>query len=106
MTDWGTIYNRHLRRGDDHGYAAFAADQWQRRKEKKMGDKTKGLYRKFEVYRSDGTSAPGQKHHGCEYFVLDMDHDPFAIQALYTYADACEIEYPLLAADIRQKISR
>lgn len=71
-----------------------------------MGDKSRGIYRKFEVNRTDGTSAPGQKHYGCEYFVLDVDHDPFAIAALRAYADACEKEYPLLAEDIRKKISR
>lgn len=69
-----------------------------------MGDKTRGLYDKFDVYRADGTSSPGQKHHGCEYFVLDMDHDKFAVPALRAYADACAEEYPLLAADIRRKI--
>lgn len=39
MNDWGTIYNRHLARGDDHGYAAFAADQWERRMKKSTADK-------------------------------------------------------------------
>lgn len=68
-----------------------------------MGDKTKGLYPKFEVNRTDGTSGPGGKHYGCEYFVLDIDHDKFAIPALRAYAEA---EFPLLAADIREKISR
>lgn len=104
MNDWGTIYNRHLARGDDHGYAAFAADQWQKRKEKKMGDKSRGIYGKFVVRRTDGLSEYGMKHYGCEYFVLDIDHDQFAIPALRAYADACEAEYPLLAADIRRKI--
>ena len=28
---WGTIYARHLKRGEDHGSAAFAADQWEKR---------------------------------------------------------------------------
>ncbi len=70
-----------------------------------MGDKARGLYRKFEVNRTDGTSGPGQKHYGCEYFVLDLSHDKFAAPALKAYADACEQEYPLLAADIRSKIS-
>ena len=39
MNDWGTIYNRHLARGDDHGYAAFAADQWEARMNRKTADK-------------------------------------------------------------------
>lgn len=28
---WGTIYNRRLARGEDHGSAAYAADQWEKR---------------------------------------------------------------------------
>ncbi len=67
-----------------------------------MGDKTRGLYSKFKVERTDGKSARGEKHHSCQYFVLDLDHDPFAKVAAAAYADACENEYPLLCADIRK----
>lgn len=66
-----------------------------------MGDKKRGVYEKFRIERTDGKSAPGQKHHGCRYFVLDLDHDKFAIPALAAYAKACKEEYPLLAADVR-----
>lgn len=69
-----------------------------------MGDKTKGIYNKFHVERTDGKSAPGEKHEGCAYFVLDIDHDPHAIPALRAYADSCEAEFPLLARDIRAQI--
>lgn len=62
-----------------------------------------GLYRKFEVNRTDGSDAPGGKHHGCEYFVLDTTHDKFAAPALLAYANACESEYPELAADLRKR---
>lgn len=65
-----------------------------------MGDPTRGLYAKFHVSRNDGTSGPGEKHYGCEYFVLDLTHDPFAIPALAAYAEACRAEYPLLARDL------
>lgn len=68
-----------------------------------MGDRTRGLYNKFKtVERTDGQSAPGQKHHGCRYFVIDLDHDQFAGAALCAYANACEEEYPLLAHDLRE----
>lgn len=67
-----------------------------------MGDKTKGLYRKFSVHRTDDPAGLG-KHSDCDYFVLDMTHDVFAPAALRAYADACEAEYPLLAADLREK---
>lgn len=66
-----------------------------------MGDKTRGLYSKFSVERTDGKSEPGQKHDGCEYFVLDVTHDPHAHAALLAYAESCKAEYPLLAQDVR-----
>ncbi len=60
-----------------------------------------GLYEKFEVTRTDGRSAPGEKHDGCEYFVLDLDHDPHALPALKAYEDSCRADYPALADDIQ-----
>lgn len=48
------------------------------------------LYRKFHVERIDGTDQPGGKHECCEYFVLDLDHDPHAAPALRAYAASCE----------------
>lgn len=69
-----------------------------------MGDKTRGLYRKFQVTRTDGSSGPGGKHVGCDYFVLDLTHDEFALEALAAYAFACKDKYPLLHADLVRKI--
>lgn len=66
-------------------------------------DTGQGLFQKFEVRRTDGSSEPGGKHEGCEYFVLDTDHDPFAPAALRAYADACEATHPLLARDLRER---
>jgi len=63
-------------------------------------DKNRGLYKKFKVERTDGD--PKGKHAQCNYFVLDVVHDPFAIPALRAYAKACEGEYPQLAADLRE----
>ena len=62
-----------------------------------------GLFRKFDVRRVDGSDQPGGKHHGCRYFVLDVDHDPRAHAALTAYAAACESSHPKLAADLRSK---
>jgi hypothetical protein len=62
-----------------------------------------GVFRKFEVRRVDGGDRPGGKHHGCEYFVLDVDHDPCAAPALAAYADAVEATHPTLAADMRAR---
>lgn len=66
-----------------------------------MSDKTRGIYHKFNVTRTDGSSAPGGKHDGCRYFVLDLSHDPHAIPALRAYAESCAKDYPALAADAR-----
>ena len=60
----------------------------------------RGVYKKFEVRRTDGKDRPGEKHHHCAYFVLDLDHDPHAIPALKAYAQSCRATYPELAADL------
>jgi hypothetical protein len=67
-------------------------------------DKGRGLYQKFHVLRTDGTSATGGKHENCEYFVLDLTHDPFAYEAIRAYLLQCKREYPKLAADLTQKL--
>lgn len=66
-------------------------------------NKSRGLYNKFNVERTDGKSEPGEKHYGCEYFVLDLTHDKFALPALRAYAEACGNEYPQLASDLLRK---
>ena len=68
-----------------------------------MDDKRRGLYNKFDVERTDGGSEPGEKHQGCEYFVLDLDHDRHALPAIQAYADSCKAEYPKLAVDILRR---
>ena len=62
-----------------------------------------GLFRKFVVHRTDGSSTPGGKHCGCRYFVLDVDHDKHAVAALTAYAADCEKTHPELAKDLREK---
>lgn len=69
-----------------------------------MTDKhSMGLYDKYRVIRTDGQSEPGKKHAGCEYFVLDLTHDPHALPALKAYADSCCVQYPALAEDLWTK---
>lgn len=70
-----------------------------------MSDRTRGMYRKFDVRRTDGSSEFGGKHQGCDYFVLDCHHDKFSIAAMMAYADACRSEFPQLADDIVRKVS-
>jgi len=71
-----------------------------------MNDKkTQGLYAKFNVTRMDGSDAPGGKHHGCQYFVLDVTHDHHALSALLAYADSCEMDgFGMLADDLRRLV--
>lgn len=66
-----------------------------------MNDKEMGLYPKYNVTRRDGSSEPGGKHEGCQYFVLDLTRDKFAIAALREYAEACRFEYPQLSKDLK-----
>lgn len=63
-------------------------------------DESRGLYRKYYVKRLRDESG---KHRDCTYFVLDEMHDKFTGAALRAYADACETEFPQLAADLRSR---
>ena len=79
-----------------------------------MGNKRRGLFGKFIVERVDGSDrregirgGPPGKHYGCEYFVLDLNHDPHAKPALIAYALSAEEDgYALLAADLRAKAAQ
>lgn len=61
----------------------------------------RGLTGKFGVWRTDGADMPGGKHHGCDYFVLDLTHDHAAVVAVLAYADAVAETRPRLAVEIR-----
>ena len=67
--------------------------------------KTERIHRKYDVKRTDGSSEPGGKHEHCAYFVLDLEHDEYAITALTAYARACRAENPELARDLRAMIA-
>jgi hypothetical protein len=66
-----------------------------------------GVYRKYRVQRlGDKPDRWGRKKHAeCEYYVLDLHHDPFAAPALEAYAAACEKTHVELSADLRIKAS-
>lgn len=70
-----------------------------------MRDSKRGLYGKYFVERTDGSSAEGGKHHDCEYFILDLHHDKHAIAALRGYILSCRKEFPLLADDLSGKVT-
>lgn len=69
-----------------------------------MAKKTnhKGLYKKYIAHRLDGLDLlPDNKHSGgCEYFVLDLSHDPAARKAAIKYAGFVIAEKPDLAHDL------
>lgn len=66
-----------------------------------MGDKEKGITHKFQVRRTDGTDGPGEKHEFCNYFVLDLDHDPIGRYAAWHYAqEALRQGYEKLGRDL------
>jgi hypothetical protein len=62
-------------------------------------DRFQGCYRKYRVQRLGDRKG---KHRNCQYFVLDLDHDKFAVPALEAYARACLAEFPALAADLQE----
>lgn len=59
-------------------------------------DTQRGLYAKYTVIKN---SAPDADFSA---FVLNLDTDPFAVEALRAYAKACAEQYPLLAADLER----
>jgi hypothetical protein len=71
-----------------------------------VDDRDRGLYGKYVVRRSDGSSEPGGKHEHCDYFVLDLVHDAHASAALAAYATSCETEYPALYDDLTDRLAR
>ena len=62
------------------------------------------LYNKYIVKRTDGADRPGERHAGCHYFVLDMDHDPAACAAMRCYADFYKDSHPEFYHEIMRLI--
>lgn len=80
-----------------------------------MSNKTKGLYRKYEVTRVDGKSDTRDLNtrYPCQpkilqkpdYFVLKLNSgNECDLKALEAYANCVEDEYPLLARDLYKRI--
>lgn len=66
-----------------------------------MVDKDEGIHHKFNVERTDGSSAPGGKHENCFHWVLDTVHDPFSAPAIQGWAEAAGKEgYYTLAGEL------
>lgn len=69
-----------------------------------MNDQERGLYHKFEIKRTDGSSESGGKHEKCFMFALDVNHDVHARAALKAYAESCRKDFPALAADLEKAL--
>lgn len=54
---------------------------------------------RYQVFRRHDYK---KKHKDCRHFVLDLNHDKFSVPALRAYALACEVEYPVLAEELRK----
>ena len=66
-----------------------------------MEDENRGIYEKYKVERLND---PTGKHAHCNYFVLDLVHDEFALPALKAYAKACRKKFPELAKELQWAI--
>jgi len=60
-----------------------------------------GLDGKYEVKRTDGKDGPGDRHDGCEYFVLDLTHDSAARLAATVYAAVAQNWNPQLSRELK-----
>ena len=60
-----------------------------------------GLDRKYVVNRVDD---PAGKHSECEYFVLDLTHDPIARLAAGTYAHTVREDNPELFRELSHRL--
>lgn len=69
-------------------------------------DSKMGLYQKYFVQRADGTSRPGGKHQDCDYFVLDLVHDPHSRAAALAYARSCKETHPKLSEELTRRVNQ
>lgn len=63
-----------------------------------MPEQSKGLYNKYKVERIDGK--PGREN--CQYFVVDVCHDPYGPAAVRAYIDALPDDFAQLKADLEK----
>lgn len=77
-------------------------------------DEDRGLYPKYRAFKIDGVNdiMPGVpirvagipvEEVEVPFFLLKF-HDPHARAAIRAYADSCEKQFPVLAADLRRKL--
>lgn len=68
-------------------------------------DRTRGLYRKYELFRVRHSYGREYRERVTDpFFALRYTTDPHAAVALRAYADSCEADYPVLAAELREAL--
>ena len=68
-------------------------------------DRQRGLYRKYELFRVRHSYGREYRERVTDpFFALRYTTDPHAAVALRAYADSCEAEYPVLAAELRSSL--
>lgn len=65
-----------------------------------------GLENRYSVERLTESRSGKTHDENCEYFVLDLTHDPKARMAAIAYANSVSSSNPKLAMDLRQKVER
>lgn len=58
---------------------------------------SEGLYQKYNVLRTDGREVG-------PCFVLEFGSDPYALEALKAYAEACRFDKPELSKDLFDQV--
>ena len=66
----------------------------------------RGLYRKYELFRVSETDPDHHFQIFDPFFVLRYATDPHARVAAKAYAESCRSEYPQLAADLLDELSK
>lgn len=61
---------------------------------------SEGLINKYCVTREDGRDVEGEKHDECQYFVLDLTHDPVARDCAVRYSRHIRRDDPELAQEL------
>lgn len=89
---------------DKFSFALFAISKGREvlSDEQNRRETDRGLYDKYVVRRIDAD--PTGKHDNCWYFVLDLEHDPYAYAALDMYANSCIEKNPVLGYELKQKL--
>lgn len=96
---WGLCRWTDGLRSDEETRALDAACRALRRLEGE--EERPGVFKKYSVVRLADRAG---KHVGCDFFVLDVTHDPHAVSALLAYAESVANDNPDLAKELRARL--